>query len=81
MESADAQSKVPRLPLGELTLRIKEQDCPAKFTVKLANPGALGVPVMFTDKLPGPFANTPEETVAVRPVTPVEVVLKALKLP
>jgi hypothetical protein len=52
-------------------------DCPPIVIVKLTVPLAEGVPEMVYNNDPAPFAKTPERSVAVRPLTPVELIVCA----
>ena len=61
------------------TVLFKVQVCPPMFNAKLAVPLVAGVPVMVKVKFPEPFANVPAAHVAVRPVTPVDVKVCALR--
>src|SRR5882757_8587641 len=54
-----------------LTVTVKLQDCPPKLMAKLAVPDEVGVPVMLYVSVPE-VLRVPAARVAVRPVTPVE---------
>ena len=64
-------------PMAVPTLTVKEQDCPPTVMAKLAVPLVVGVPVIVYVNEPAPFAKIPKESVAVKPVTPVEETLCA----
>ena len=70
---AFAQFKAVITPKGKFTDLDKLQVCPPIFKVKLAVPLALGVPFMVYVKAPDPTEKVPDSSVAVKPVTPVEV--------
>ena len=59
----------------ELTINVKLPVCPPILIAKLAVPLVVGVPVMVYVKVPLPLAKVPEAKVAVKPVTPVEVIV------
>ena len=59
----------------DCTFNINEHACPPIFKANVAVPTALGVPEIVNDKVPAPLANRPWGRLAVRPVTPVEVIL------
>jgi hypothetical protein len=56
-----------------LTVTVKLQDCPPKLMAKLAVPDEVGVPVILYVRLPE-LPRVPAARVAVRPVTPVELI-------
>ena len=56
------------------TVNTKLQLWPPKLTEKIAVPAADGVPVIAKERLPVPFANVPAASVAVNPVTPVDII-------
>ena len=55
------------------TILVKVQVCPPMLKAKLAVPVEAGVPVIVYVKLPAPLSNVPAASVAVKPVTPVDV--------
>ena len=63
------------VPTGRSTVLVKVQVCPPMFRAKLAVPFDAGVPVIVKVKLPAPLSKVPAAKVAVRPVTPVDVML------
>ena len=71
---APAQFTVPDgyVLLVSDTLTVKAQDCPPSVIAKLAVPLVVGVPVIVYVNEPAPLASEPAESVAVKPVTPVE---------
>ena len=71
---APAQCTVPAgyCPMATPTLTVKEQDCPPTVMEKLAVPLVVGVPDIVYVNEPAPLAKIPKESVAVKPVTPVE---------
>jgi hypothetical protein len=72
---------IPVLPDAELTGSVSVQDRPPMFSIKLAVPEPLGIPVIVYTRLPLPLANVPADSVAVRPLTPDEVAAWPLWLP
>jgi len=64
-----------------LTVKSKLQVCPPTFKVKLAVPTALGVPVILYVKVPAPLAKVPANKMAIKPVTPVDVMVCPLCVP
>ena len=71
---APAQCTVPAgyWPMAAPTLTVKEQDCPPTVMAKLAVPLVVGVPDIVYVNEPASFTKIPKESVAVKPVTPVE---------
>jgi hypothetical protein len=69
------QVKAEIVPTGKATVLVKVQVCPPRFNAKLAVPLDAGVPVIVYVKLPAPLSNVPADRVAVRPVTPVDVIV------
>ena len=67
--------------VAEFTLRAKEQVCPPTPMVKLAVPLDAGVPVIVYVKLPAPLSKVPAAKLAVKPVTPVDVMVCAEYVP
>jgi hypothetical protein len=65
------------VPAGGFTVLVKVQVCPPMLIAKLAVPLEAGVPVIIYVKLPAPLSKEPEASVAVKPVTPVEVMVCA----
>tara|TARA_B110000037_G_C16829820_1_gene387262 strand:+ start:398 stop:652 length:255 start_codon:yes stop_codon:yes gene_type:complete len=63
------------------TLTVKEQDCPPTEMAKVAVPIVVGVPVIVYVNEPAPLTSIPAERVAVKPVTPVEVMICPLCVP
>ena len=71
---ADAQASAPMDPrTGTATVQL----CPPMESAKLAVPKVEGVPDMVKVRFPEPLAKTPAARDAVRPVTPVDVTLRA----
>ncbi len=64
-------------PTGKSTVLVNVQLCPPTPIVKLAVPIVAGVPVIVYVKLPAPLSKVPAARVAVKPVTPVEVMVCA----
>jgi hypothetical protein len=69
------------VPAGGFTVLVKVQVCPPILNVKLAVPLLAGVPVMLYVKLPAPLSKVPAAIVAVKPVTPVDVMVCAVYVP
>ncbi len=65
-------------PAGSPTDLVKVQVCPPILSAKLAVPLEAGVPVIVYVKLPAPLSKVPAASVAVKPVTPVEVMVCAV---
>ena len=63
------------VPAGRLTDLVKVQACPPMLRAKLAVPLEAGVPVIVYVKLPAPLSKVPAANVAVKPVTPVDVMV------
>jgi hypothetical protein len=63
------------------TFLVKVQVCPPMFNAKLAVPVISGVPVIIYVKLPAPLAKLPAVKEAVKPVTPVEVIVCVVYVP
>ena len=57
------------------TVLVKVQVCPPILNAKLAVPLLAGVPVIVKVKLPAPLKKVPAAKVAVKPVTPVDVMV------
>ena len=57
------------------TILVKVQVCPPIFNAKLAVPILAGVPVIVYVNAPAPLSKVPAARVAVKPVTPVDVML------
>ena len=55
------------------TVLVNVQVCPPMLSAKLAVPLAAGVPVIVYANEPAPFSMFPAAKVAVKPVTPVDV--------
>ena len=72
------QVKVVIIPAGRLTVLVNVQVCPPILRAKLAVPFKAGVPVIVYVKLPAPLSKVPAASVAVKPVTPVEVMVCAV---
>ncbi len=66
------QVKAVMVPTGKSTVLVKVQVCPPTPMVKLAVPLVAGVPVILNVNEPAPLAKLPAESVAVKPVTPVD---------
>ena len=64
-------------PAGRLTVLVNVQVCPPMLRAKLAVPLVAGVPVIVYVKLPTPLAKLPAVKEAVKPVTPVDVMVCA----
>ena len=64
-----------------LTSMFSEQVCPPTLKAKLAVPLVAGVPVIVYVKLPAPLSKVPAASVAVKPVTPVDVMVCAVYVP
>ncbi len=62
------------IPTGKMLL-VRIQVCPPMFIAKLAVPVFVGVPEMVYDKVPSPVVKFPADNEAVKPVTPVEVMV------
>jgi hypothetical protein len=75
------QVKATTTPIGLSTVLVKVQVCPPTFNAKLAVPLVAGVPVIVYVKLPAPLSKEPAASVAVKPVTPVDVMLWAEYVP
>ena len=71
------QVKAEIVPAGRLTVLVNVQVCPPILSAKLAVPLVDGEPVIVYVKLPSPLSNVPAARVAVKPVTPVEVMVCA----
>ncbi len=69
---APPQFRLLMLPAGSDTVRLSVQIWPPRLSVKLAVPDPDGVPVIVYVTLPLPLTKVPAASVAVRPVTPVE---------
>ena len=69
------QVKAVIVPTGKATFLVKVQVCPPKLNAKLAVPLEAGVPVIVYVKLPAPLSKVPAARVAVKPVTPVDVMV------
>ena len=65
-------------PAGAFTVLVRVQVCPPRLKAKLAVPLDAGVPVMVKVKLPAPLSKVPAAKVAVKPVTPVDVMAWAV---
>ena len=63
------------VPIGKSTVLVKVQVCPPMLKAKLAVPLVAGVPVIIYVKLPAPLSKVPAARLAVKPVTPVEVMV------
>ena len=63
------------VPAGKSTVLVKLQVCPPTLNAKLAVPLDAGVPVIVYVKLPAPLSRVPAAKVAVKPVTPVDVMV------
>ena len=63
------------VPKGKSTVLVSVQICPPRFNAKLAVPLEAVVPVIVYVKLPAPLSNVPAARVAVKPVTPVDVMV------
>jgi hypothetical protein len=72
---APAQLSEEIVPTREVTVLLNAQVCPPIESAKVALPIAEGVPVIVYVKVPLPFAKLPGASVAVNPVTPVEVMV------
>ena len=72
------QVKAVIAPAGKATVLVKVQVWPPMFNAKLAVPLVAGVPVIVYVKLPAPLAKLPAAKVAVKPVTPVDVMFCAV---
>lgn len=72
---AVGQVKAVIVPAGRLTVLVNEQVCPPIFNAKLAVPLLAGVPVIVYVKLPAPLAKLPDVKDAVKPATPVDVIV------
>ncbi len=66
------------VPAGGFTVLVKVQVCPPMLSAKLAVPLEAGVPVMVYVKLPAPLSKVPAAKEAVKPVTPVDVMVCAV---
>ena len=62
-------------PIGKTTVLVNVHVCPPMLRAKLAVPLDAGVPVMVKVKLPAPLNKVPAAKVAVKPVTPVDVMV------
>ncbi len=69
------QFKAKTVPEGMSTVLVSIHDCPPTLNAKLAVPLEDGVPAMLKVKLPAPLAKLPDVKEAVKPVTPVEVIV------
>ena len=69
------QFKAVIVPAGSPTDLVKLQVCPPMLRAKLAVPLEAGVPVIVYVKLPAPLSKVPAASVAVKPVTPVDVLV------
>ena len=63
---------------GKSTILVNVQLCPPRFNAKLAVPLEAGVPVIVYVKLPAPLSKVPAAKLAVKPVTPVDVMVWAV---
>ncbi len=72
------QLKAVIVPTGKATVLVKVQVCPPILNAKLAVPLEAGVPVMVYVKLPAPLSKVPAAKEAVKPVTPVDVMVCAV---
>ena len=63
------------VPAGGFTVLVKVQFCPTTLKAKLAVPLDAGVPVIVYVNEPAPLSKVPAASVAVKPVTPVEVMV------
>ncbi len=72
------QFKAATVPEGMSTVLVSIHDCPPTLNAKLAVPLDDGVPTMLKVKLPAPIAKFPAVKSAVKPVTPVDVMLCAV---
>ena len=63
------------VPTGKSTVLVNVQVCPPTLNAKLAVPLVDGIPVIVYVKLPAPLSKVPAARVAVKPVTPVDVML------
>ncbi len=72
------QFKAVIVPTGKATVLVSVHDCPPMLNAKLAVPLEAGVPVILYVKLPAPLSRVPAASVAVKPVTPVDVIVCAL---
>ena len=75
MLGAPQVAAVPPPPAAGDIVRASVQFCPPKLSAKIAVPLMLGVPVIVYTTLPAPVANVPPASVAVKPVTPVELTI------
>ena len=62
-------------PRPMFTVLLKVHVCPPMLKAKLAVPLVAGVPVIIYVILPAPLSRVPAARVAVKPVTPVEVMV------
>jgi hypothetical protein len=69
---APPQFRLLITPAGADTVRLSVQPWPPRLSAKLAVPEPEGVPVIVYVRLPLPLDSVPAASVAVRPVTPVE---------
>ena len=69
------------VPAVGFTVLVKVQVCPPMLNEKLAVPLLAGVPVIVYVKLPAPLSKVPAAKVAVKPVTPVDVIFCAEYVP
>ena len=72
---AELQFKALTAPTGKSTVLVNEHVLPPIFIAKLAVPLDAGVPVIVYTTFPFPEAKVPEVRVAVRPETPVDVIV------
>ncbi len=61
------------VPTGKAIVLVKVQVCPPMLNAKLAVPLVAGVPEILNVNEPAPLAKLPAAKVAVKPVTPVDV--------
>ena len=75
------QLKAVIVPTGKATVLVKVQVCPPMLSAKLAVPLLAGVPVIVYVNEPAPLNKVPAAKLAVKPVTPVEVIVCAVLVP
>ena len=75
---AEEQLSAVMVPTGKSTVLVNVQLCPPMLKAKLAVPLEAGVPVIVKVKLPAPLSKELAASVAVKPVTPDEVMVCAV---
>ena len=73
-----AQVNAVMVPAGKATVLDRVHVCPPMLSAKLAVPLVAGVPVILNVNEPVPLAKLPAAKVAVKPVTPVDVMFCAV---